>query len=550
MRLRPKPRALRQIPAPALCLAGKSTLFNALTQAGTAATGVVPAKTAAAPFTTIAPNVGPAWWAAPAEEEPEALVRGSTPTAHGRAADGRRLLPCTVIDVAGLVPGAYQGRGRGNQFLADLCTADVLIHVVDASGQTDEGGNLNDRAFAAAEEVTQAAEEAADAAVAREVVWVAEEVHNWVFENVRRKRPAWRRRPLRLGGMFSGYGCSPALVAGALARARTAMDVAAAPRPPELGGPPLPCDDAASLARACGADTHDGDSALHRLVAYFVAARWPTVVALNKCDVTSRHARAAQAHHGATRKMVCHLLLSPTTSSHFPPPSTTLPTTFHSISHHLPQMCVAARSEVELLEARAAGSCVYVEGGANATATATATGTATCISSGESGSEDGTAAAAVGALARAQAVLGSLGTTGTLDAISTAVMLRPPTLAFPVASLATLEPLRSAPQEAAAPSGGDGGVGGGSDGATPLVATPLLDCLMLKPCSTVGDLVEVCKRASPPLLSGDFVRADARAARPTDEQLAKGLPVRKDSVVTAAIAIVRLQTNRRSQWQK
>ena len=138
-------------------------------------------------------------------------------------------------------------------------------------------------------------------------------------------------------------------------------------------------------------------------------------------------------------------------------------------------------------------------------------------------------------------------TTGTLDAISTAVMLRPPTLAFPVSSLATLEPLRSAPAEAGAPSGGGGGGGGcgGSDGAT-----PLLDCVVLKPGSTVGDLVEVCKRASPPLLSGDFVRADARAARPTDEQLAKGLPVRKDSIVTAATAIVRLQTNRRSQWQK
>ena len=138
-------------------------------------------------------------------------------------------------------------------------------------------------------------------------------------------------------------------------------------------------------------------------------------------------------------------------------------------------------------------------------------------------------------------------TTGTLDAISTAVMLRPPTLAFPVSSLTTLEPLRSAPAEAGAPSGGGGGCGGcgGSDGAT-----PLLDCVVLKPGSTVGDLVEVCKRASPPLLSGDFVRADARAARPTDEQLAKGLPVRKDSIVTAATAIVRLQTNRRSQWQK
>ena len=139
-------------------------------------------------------------------------------------------------------------------------------------------------------------------------------------------------------------------------------------------------------------------------------------------------------------------------------------------------------------------------------------------------------------------------TTGTLDAISTAVMLRPPTLAFPVSSLTTLEPLRSAPAEAGAPSGGGGGGGGGGGCGGSDGATPLLDCVVLKPGSTVGDLVEVCKRASPPLLSGDFVRADARAARPTE--VAKGLPVRKDSIVTAATAIVRLQTNRRSQWQK
>jgi ribosome-binding ATPase YchF (GTP1/OBG family) len=50
-------------------------------------------------------------------------------------------VPVTIKDVAGLVPGAYQGRGRGNAFLNDLCDADVLVHVVDASGSTDrEGG--------------------------------------------------------------------------------------------------------------------------------------------------------------------------------------------------------------------------------------------------------------------------------------------------------------------------------------------------------------------------------------------------------------------------
>lgn len=42
--------------------------------------------------------------------------------------------------MAGLVPGACEGRGRGNKFLNDLLDADVLIHVIDLSGQTDENG--------------------------------------------------------------------------------------------------------------------------------------------------------------------------------------------------------------------------------------------------------------------------------------------------------------------------------------------------------------------------------------------------------------------------
>ena len=42
--------------------------------------------------------------------------------------------------MAGLVPGACEGRGWGNKFLNDLLDADVLIHVIDLSGQTDENG--------------------------------------------------------------------------------------------------------------------------------------------------------------------------------------------------------------------------------------------------------------------------------------------------------------------------------------------------------------------------------------------------------------------------
>lgn len=51
-----------------------------------------------------------------------------------------RLVPIKLIDVAGLVPGAHEGRGMGNKFLDDLRQADVLIHIVDASGALDAEG--------------------------------------------------------------------------------------------------------------------------------------------------------------------------------------------------------------------------------------------------------------------------------------------------------------------------------------------------------------------------------------------------------------------------
>ncbi|MFX1484438.1 MAG: redox-regulated ATPase YchF [Promethearchaeota archaeon] len=51
-----------------------------------------------------------------------------------------RLIPIKLIDVAGLVPGAHEGRGMGNQFLDDIRQADVLIHIVDASGALDAEG--------------------------------------------------------------------------------------------------------------------------------------------------------------------------------------------------------------------------------------------------------------------------------------------------------------------------------------------------------------------------------------------------------------------------
>jgi ribosome-binding ATPase YchF (GTP1/OBG family) len=53
---------------------------------------------------------------------------------------GTRFIPVKLIDVAGLVPGAHEGKGLGNQFLDDARQAEVLIHVVDIAGTTDIQG--------------------------------------------------------------------------------------------------------------------------------------------------------------------------------------------------------------------------------------------------------------------------------------------------------------------------------------------------------------------------------------------------------------------------
>ncbi len=73
------------------------------------------------PFTTIDPNVGFCLVPAPSGSCPEDNSESSDNASdgigctHGRDSFGRRLLPVMLKDVAGLVPGAYQGRGRGNK---------------------------------------------------------------------------------------------------------------------------------------------------------------------------------------------------------------------------------------------------------------------------------------------------------------------------------------------------------------------------------------------------------------------------------------------------
>ncbi len=108
---------------------GKSTFFSAAT--------LVSVAIANYPFTTIKPNRGMGYVRRPCVCR-EFGVKDEPVTSS--CSGGIRLIPVELVDCAGLVPGAWQGRGLGNQFLDEIRRADSLIHVVDVSGSTDIEG--------------------------------------------------------------------------------------------------------------------------------------------------------------------------------------------------------------------------------------------------------------------------------------------------------------------------------------------------------------------------------------------------------------------------
>ena len=91
---------------------GKSTLFNAITQAG--------AESANYPFCTIEPNVG---IVAVPDERLDKLAEMYNP---------QKLTPAVIefVDIAGLVKGASKGEGLGNKFLSHIREVDAIVHVV------------------------------------------------------------------------------------------------------------------------------------------------------------------------------------------------------------------------------------------------------------------------------------------------------------------------------------------------------------------------------------------------------------------------------------
>jgi len=108
---------------------GKSTFFKASTLADV--------LIAAYPFATIKPNQGVAYVKIDCIDK-ELNVQCNPRT--GYCVNGIRFVPVDIMDVAGLVEGASEGKGLGNQFLDNLTPADAFIHIVDVSGETDAEG--------------------------------------------------------------------------------------------------------------------------------------------------------------------------------------------------------------------------------------------------------------------------------------------------------------------------------------------------------------------------------------------------------------------------
>ncbi|XP_060063363.1 uncharacterized protein LOC132543862 isoform X2 [Ylistrum balloti] len=212
--------------------AGKSTFFNA-------ATTVDLAKTGAHPFTTIEPNIGKAFYSIDCPCEGLGKLCDA---AHGHNFRGKRHVPVLLKDVAGLVPGAWEGKGRGNKFLNDLLDADVLIHVIDASGTTNEKG-----------------EESQGYDPANDIHWLYQEIHQWIFQNVWSRWDSIVKRPSKLIDMFTGYHANRATIHAALHNAG-------------IGD------------RELGAIAGWKESTLHQIVDHFLGLRFPMLLVLNKAD--------------------------------------------------------------------------------------------------------------------------------------------------------------------------------------------------------------------------------------------------------------------------
>ena len=248
---------------------GKSTFFNAVNDTKLAKTGNYP-------FTTIEPNTGISYYRIPCPcqkylEKDKSDANGDILTTkqknftcsprHGKCEAGVRFLPIKLLDIAGLVPGASNGEGLGNKFLDDLRHAQILIHILDVSGRTNAKG-----------EQTEGYNPIDDA------TWLEDEIHQWVFnnlwerwDNIVRKHISLKANLLEtLGRQLSGYGCNSSHISNIIDKLPVSMK-----------------ESNLTNSSASSGLSHWTESDVHALVNVFMEVRFPTILLLNKADVSS-----------------------------------------------------------------------------------------------------------------------------------------------------------------------------------------------------------------------------------------------------------------------
>jgi ribosome-binding ATPase YchF (GTP1/OBG family) len=110
---------------------GKTTFFNSATLSS--------AEISNYPFTTKQPVIGNAHAITLCVHKEFNL---QDQPKNSRCIDGWRFIPVELVDLPGLIKGAWEGKGLGNQFLSIAGQSDALLHVVDASGSIDASGKI------------------------------------------------------------------------------------------------------------------------------------------------------------------------------------------------------------------------------------------------------------------------------------------------------------------------------------------------------------------------------------------------------------------------
>ena len=465
---------------------------------------------------------------------------GST---HGRDPNGRRFIPVQLKDVAGLVPGAYQGKGRGNQFLNDLTDANVLIHVVDSSGSADASGNK-----IIIEEDDDDDDDGMDKGYQREELvqqqqrtnpiddleWIRLELVKWVCSNLVAKWDSIvRKKRKKIKGMFSGYGQSESMIDTIL----DALDIFLLNY-----GQHEQSDDRLSLDRIDLFSEMD----IHRLVSLFLGVRFPMAMALNKYDIPGsklfvKDIQKSLPIHGA-------YVATPLSAKK----------EMNFVKEH---MLLSMKNQQEQ-QKQGQGQGQETAGITNERKD-TVNVTSTRIPGADNIKKN------------------SSSPLGVWNCLSSAIELRLPVFVFPVQDIKTWEPMPAMTNKVAMPgNGGNQSLPNKgmieciiSSGGTPPSQwntmesnyyscyngntkkknsssrnnnenSKLRDVLLMKPGSTVEDVFLTLKRLG--ALSGEFVRAEACSGDPHGE---KPKPVPKDDIMGFKNRIIKIMSNKRNQWQ-